>query len=429
MSYSKWQPWVVCFAAALFFFFEFVQLNMFNTIGPALTKQFNINAPELANISNKYFLANIIFLFPTGMLLDHISTRRAIIIAMLVAILCTYGFALSTEIWQLKLARFFTGVASTFCFLSCVRLASRWFPPRKMAFVVGLIVTFAMLGGVVAQTPLALLNNAVGWRTTVIIDASVGVLLWIVVILFVQDRPPNLSEEQDILHASLSGKEFWQSLGQTIKTKQNWLAGLYTSLMNLPVFVLGAIWGVFYLTQVRHLSSNRASVVTSMLFFGLIFGSPAIGWFSDFLLRRKSPMIWGAVFSLIIVLILMFAPNISMFWLAVLFFGLGFMTSAQIISYPLIAESNPLPLTATAEGLASVLIMGGGFVQTVVALLMQINWDQHYVQGVPLYSQGNYLMGFSVMPIAFLLSIVLAAFVRETQCRSYEHQKFNHEAV
>src|SRR3990167_1110720 len=141
---NRYQSWFVCFSAALFFFFEFIQLNMFNAIGPYLVTDLKITAPMLATISDKYFLANILFLFPAGMLLDRISTRKAIIVGFLVSILCTYLFAISDAIWQMKWARFITGVAGSLCLLSCVRLASRWFAARQMALVIGLIVTFAM---------------------------------------------------------------------------------------------------------------------------------------------------------------------------------------------------------------------------------------------------------------------------------------------
>src|SRR3990167_9412008 len=126
MGYRRFQPWVVCFSAALFFFFEFIQLNMFNALGPDLVEEFHIDAPVLATISDKYFLANILFLFPAGMILDRISTRKIIIWSMLISIVCTYGFSIADSVWQMKAARFVTGIAGSFCLLGCVRLASRW---------------------------------------------------------------------------------------------------------------------------------------------------------------------------------------------------------------------------------------------------------------------------------------------------------------
>ncbi len=417
---TAWQPWLVCFSAALFFFFEFIQLNMFNAIGPGLMKDFGIKATVLAEISDKYFLANIIFLFPAGMILDRVSTRRTILIALFVSILCTFGFAIATAVWQLMAFRFITGVAGSFCFLSCVRLASRWFEPRQMALVIGLVVTFAMMGGMVAQTPLTVLTEHFGWQTAVVIDASAGLVMLLLVFLFVKDRPDSGAVQDDHGAHSLTGRAFWLALKRTLLRRQNWLGGLYTSLMNLPIFLLGAIWGIFYLTQIHGLSRAEASVVTLMLFVGTIIGSPVVGWISDFMRSRKVPMIVGAIFSLLLILALIYVPDLSLFSLIIIFFGVGFFTSTQIISYPLIAESNPLSLTATAEGMASVLIMAGGYTQVFFAYLMQRQWHSIYVHGIPVYTLSEYRLALSIMPIAFIIALVFAFIVKDTRCKAFK---------
>ena len=131
------QPWIVCFSAALFFFFEFMQVNMFNALDPALIKTFHMSAIQLGHLSANYFYANVIFLFPAGMILDRISTRKAIVAAMLASVLCTFGFALSHAVWQAEICRFMTGIGGSFCLLSSVRLASRWFDSKQLALVIG----------------------------------------------------------------------------------------------------------------------------------------------------------------------------------------------------------------------------------------------------------------------------------------------------
>ena len=78
----RFQSWVVCFSATLFFFFEFMQINMFNALDTALIKTFHMSAIQLGHLSANYFYATVIFLFPAGMILDRISTRKVIIAAI-----------------------------------------------------------------------------------------------------------------------------------------------------------------------------------------------------------------------------------------------------------------------------------------------------------------------------------------------------------
>ncbi len=419
------QPWVVCFTASLFFFFEFVQLNMFNALDPALISTFHISATELGHLSANYFYANVIFLFPAGMILDRVSTRKVIVWAMLASVLSTFGFALSRALWQAELFRFITGIAGSFCLLSNVRLASRWFEPKRMALVIGLIVTFAMIGGMIAQTPFTLLTDSVGWRYTLMIDTGVGVLMLVLIVWLVRDFPPGQSASYHDQHVLLQGMGFWKALWRTVRNLQNWLGGLYTSLMNLPIFLLGAMWGGLYLVQVRGLTRPESSVVTSMLFIGTIIGSPLVGWASDRLRLRRMPMIVGAVIACALIIVLMFVPQLSMTALLALFFGLGLITSTQIISYPLIAESNPLALTGTAEGLASMLIMAGGFTQPLFARLMEWHWIHRTVNQIPVFSAKEYQLALSIMPIAFILALIIALIIRETHCIGYSERKIN----
>lgn len=408
-------PWLVCFSAALFFFFEFMQVNMFNAITPALMKEFSLSAVRVGQISANYFYANLIFLFPAGMILDRFSTRKVILVAMASSVLCTYIFSSITQVWVGEICRFITGVGGSFCLISCIRLTSRWFPPRRLALVIGLIITLAMFGGMIAQTPMTMLTDYFGWRKMLVLDAFVGVLMLVIISLFVQDQPPEERKTHD--HPILTGKEFLKALWSSLLNLQNWLGGLYTSLLNLPVFLMGAMWGSLYLVQVHGLTRTQSSFVTSMIFIGTIIGSPIIGWFSDRISLRRLPMILCAIFALILILITMFIPHLPMASLLTLFFGIGFFTSGQILSYPLIAESNPRALIGTAEGIASTLIMAGGISQPIFGALLTLNWNHHLINGFPIYSHNNFLLAMSMIPIAFVIGLISAFFIKETYCK------------
>ena len=166
--------WVVCMVASLFFFYEFIQMNMFNAISESLMQAFAINATGLSRMSAFYFVANVIFLFPAGALLDRFSSRAVILTSLLVCIVGTGLFATAYSYNAATFYRFLTGIGSAFCFLSVIRLATRWFHPKQLAFVIGMVVTVAMLGGVVAQKPLSLLVAALGWRNAIFVDAGIG---------------------------------------------------------------------------------------------------------------------------------------------------------------------------------------------------------------------------------------------------------------
>lgn len=416
---SSWKSWLVVFTGALYFFYGFIQLNMFNALTLPLITEFHTSAAQLGQLSAFYFYAVIPLLFPAGILLDRISTRKIILFGMLLLTLSTLLFSFSHQFFIIVICRFITGIGGTFCLLSCVRLASRWFPPERMALVIGLIVTMAMTGGVVAQTPLTWLIGKVGWRVAIFWDGLLGVFFIILIAVIVRDHPPGFAKEQEKFSSFLIELGFWKSLRLAFVNSQNWLGGAFTSLMNLPIFLLGGLWGNLYLVQAHQLNRMQASYVTSMIFIGAIVGSPLIGWISDHVRLRRLPMIACAILSVIVILLTMFS-HLNLFSAMLLFLLLGIFTSGQIISYPLIAESNSPAIIGTAEGIASVLIMAGGLGQPLFGWLMDLNWQHHYVNNMPWYSVSDYRLAMSIMPVGFALALLAALVIRETHCKGQQ---------
>ena len=60
-----------------------MQLNSFNVVNLYLAHDFKINATMVSQLSSYLFIADILFLFPAGILLDRFSVRKIIIIISL----------------------------------------------------------------------------------------------------------------------------------------------------------------------------------------------------------------------------------------------------------------------------------------------------------------------------------------------------------
>jgi sugar phosphate permease len=413
----KFQPWLVVLSAALFFFYIFIQMNIFNAISPALLKEFNLSAVQLSGLATYYFYGNIIFLFPAGLLLDRVSVRKLLLLALFVSAGCTYLFSVSHSLTAMNLARLGLGLAGSFALVPCIKLASRWFPPNRMALVIGLVVTMAMLGGMVAQTPVTLLTDHYGWRMALSVGAGLGAVLLVLIALFVRDFPPGMEKSGAAAPGVADDMSIWRSIGMALKNSQTWLAGCYTSLVNLPIFILST-WGALYLGQVHNLSREHASYIISMMFIGAIIGGPLAGAISDRLRLRRAPMIVGAIIAIILMALLLFVPHLSFTALLVLVLLLGVITSAQVIGYPVVAESNPPAITATATSISSILIMSGGLLNQVFGWLVERNWDHKMVDGVPFYSNHDYCTAMSIMLIGFVLALIASLLVKETHCKN-----------
>ncbi len=412
--------WVVTLTSALFFFYEFIQMNLFNTINTDLREAFHLDAIQIGQLFSMYFYANFLFLFLAGNLLDRYSTRLLLLIALTVSTVGAFIFAIAGEYWVAAVGRFLVGAGASFCFLSCIRIASRWFSPHRMALVTGVVVTMAMLGGFVAQAPFAMLAEVVGgWRNALYLNSLLGVGIIIAVFFIVQDRPSDAGSDAHEDNKHLKELGLWRCIKLAALNPQNWLGGFYTSLMNLPVFILGGLWGVLYLTGVHHLSEDQAQFATSVFFVGVIIGSLAFGWLSDHIERRVLPMIIGAIISLVVVGVLMYVPGLSANMVIFLFAMIGLTTSSQVLTYPTIAELNPIYLTSTAVSIDSLCIMASGFIAPpLFGWLMEHAGAHDIVDGISSYSAHNFNIAMIIIPAAFVLALGVSFFIRETNCRS-----------
>ena len=135
-------------------------------------------------------------------------------------------------------------------------------------------------------------------------------------------------------------------------------------------------------------------------------------------------MIQCAVISLLLCIVLMTYTNLGAVTVALIFFALGFITSSQIISYPVIFESNHKSITGSCESLASFIILGGGAIfQWLYGVFLDINWQGKISEGVRIYSTQEHSSAFYMIPITLVISIAIAFMIKETHCKPYSKEQ------
>lgn len=404
-------PWFICVVGSLFFFYEFIQGNMFASIADNIMQDFNIKADKMTYLSSAYYLSNVVFLFFAGITLDRFSAKNTIVIAMLLCVMSTFVLARSHSFSIAILCRFITGIGSAFCFLGPIRITSRWFPPKKMAMVTGIIVTIAMTGGMLAQYPLAKLVIYIGWRNSLNAIGWLGIIILLLIITILKDEPTSKKTTTKIKKINIL-----TILKMVYLNPQTIRAALYGSLMNMGVAVFGAIMGSLYLMQRLSIGKEDASMINSMLFLGAIIGGPFMGWISDRIGLRIKPMKFGTAASFVTILFILYV-NVSIQSMAFLFFLLGFFTASQVISYALVAESCSSEITASAVSIVSILTQSGYIIfQNIFSMLLIYHGGMQIINNTPTYSLADYKFATIILPIGLILAAVALWGLKETYC-------------
>ena len=373
-----------CLTAALLFLYIILQMTVFNSVSTSLQTELGLSSIALGNISSLYFYCAALSLIPYGILLDYVPSRKPGLLVLLVCVLATLWFAWLPSVGSAGLYRVICGLTNPLVFLICMRQAPMWFP-NKISLAIGWMITIGMLGGVL-QYPFSLLMTHFNWHIALRVDAVLGMLILIFAVCFLKDRAI-------AIHASTKWQQIFSHLKQVLFRKNNWLCGIYTGCLNLPVLVLGAMWGDHYLIEIHGLSQDQASFVIGMIFLGMIPASPFFGWFNQIYPSRRGAMMIGAALSIIAALVIVLTSHHSVTFLALLFFILGFMCTSQIISYTVVNEVNPIMQSSTAMGVVSMIIYAIGGLAN------------------PLFGALSIHAAFLLLPAAFILSLLAGALI------------------
>ncbi len=415
---SQRQSFFILLVTSLFFFYEFGLNNIFDVLEQPIANAYHLGATEMGFLASLYLYANLLFLIPAGALLDRFSPRWLITSAMAV---CSTGVLLvpvAHQLYVLALARFLMGIGGGFCFVGCMRIAVNWFELKHLAAASGFIVTMGMLGGFLVQSPFAWLIGQVGWKMGLFVVALVGYAIMLLIALWVRDCPQDELVAFQAQRSQLRHHSLIASLRSTFSKVQNWACAIYGGCMNIPLAILGAVWGVPYLTNVYGIKPLEAALITGMLFIGTLIGSPIVGLISDALGRRKIVMQTGCVVSIVLSLIVIHLAHPSSTLLLILYLVLGFTTSTQVISYPTVAESNPSNVAGAAISIISLLMVLGGIVgQPLYGWLISRDWKGQLLHGTPVYTAQQYHHAIYVVPVIFLIGLGMTFLIRETHCR------------
>jgi len=396
------KPWIKYTIAGLFFFYQFLQMTMFNSLAEPLMADFNMTPSEVGLLGAVFFVTATFLSIPAGWMIDKFPIRRVILVGMALSIINVWLMQESQTIMSLTMARISQGALQACCFISVLKLATYYFPARHMALASGLLVTLGMLGGIFAQEQFALLIQAFGWREALWYTAGAGCVILLLQLLAIDDIKVTTNSS-----TTANTSYLWAA----IKNRQNWLTGLYISMINLPLMVLGGLWGNQYLMITRYVDEITAASICSMLFVGTLFGSPLMGYLSDKMGRRCILMNLAIIGTLGLFALVVFLPLLSSLQLHLLFLLIGIITSAQIIGYPLITESNPQIYVGSALAVASTIIMGGPLV-----FQPAFGW---------LVEEYNFGMAILLLPSALIISFLCVVLLKETYCKSAERTVAN----
>lgn len=374
----------------------------------SMMKTFGVTGEGFGFISAFYFYAYAPAQLPAGVLYDRYGPRKLMTFAIVLCALGSAFFASTDSVFTACIGRFLIGMGSAFSFIGVLVLISRWFPAHYFAILAGIAQLMSSVGAMFGEMPLAALINSVGWRNASFILAAVGFILAGFFWAFIRDYPHQ--QNQTVPNHYL--REEWKRLVTVCKYAHTWIVGGYAFAIWTPIAVFAALWGVPYLQEKYHISVVAASGLCSMIWLGIGIGSPVLGWISDRVESRRFALITSSVLGLLATLILLYLPNLPYSWSYIVLFVLGLGAGGQTVSFAVVKENNTMEYVGTASGFNNLsVLIGGAIFQPLVGYILQHTNLWRLEEGVHVYSIGAYQTALMVMPVCFLASLIIAAFI------------------
>lgn len=443
----RWAIWGVLALAYLVVFFHRLAAGV---VRQDLVEAFGITGITFANISGTYFYAYMLMQIPSGILADSLGARKTVTVGMLFAGIGSVIFGLAPTVALLFVGRLLVGLGVSVVFIAVLKVLSEWYYEREFATMSGLTTFVGNMGGVIAQTPLALMVAYFTWRSTFVAIGVMTLGIALLSYLIIRNTPkdmglPSIKQIQKELDRS------GDDSGEDVKTLEPYqeegvknqaenkegegatkrptiIQGLLGALKNRltwPAFigftgffgsfvVLTGTWGQSYLVDVYGMDPASAPNYLTAAVFGLAIGGIVIGKISDRVKRRKSPMVIFAGVYLLTWGIIVFSnggmPPVGILY--PLFFILGFSCAAFILGWACAKEVNHPALAGIAMSIVNI----GGFLGGAVLPTMIGSVFDTYV-GIWSY-QEIYQRAFLYCFIAVLIGFIATFFVKETRCKN-----------
>jgi sugar phosphate permease len=428
MLLRRWLVWVPAALSCWAVYFHRVGTGV---VADNLMRDFAIErASDLGILASIYFYTYALAQVPAGILADYFGPRLTISIALIVSAAGALLFGWTDTLSGLYAGRFLASLGVSLIYVNIVKIHAEWFRAREFGTMSGLIVLVGNAGSLAAATPLAVVVESFGWRSSFYMIAVFSLLMALLCWLFIRNRPtdlglPSIAAIEDQEGCISSPAAVRLSIGDSLKlvmgNRYTWTPFLASSLIYGVYMTVVGVWGVPYFMQVYGMSRIDASNHLLLMAAGNMLGGPLFGYLSDRIGFRRLPYTGATVFFLVIWLLLTFwnqakPPEWALYPLC-LAIGLG--VSGITLTVACVKEVNSSHITGMAAGVAnSGAFVGAAFLQPMFGWVLDQYWQGAVEHGVKIYPAAAYQQAFLLCAAALAVGLALAMNIRETYCRN-----------
>jgi MFS family permease len=336
------------FTAAYFFSYFFRSANA--VIAGDLSRDLHLNAGQLGLLTSLFYAAFAAIQLPMGIWLDRWGSRWVTPSLLLIGALGSFLFAFASNLALLAIGRALIGIGMAGVFMGSLKIFSQWFSLKRFATVSGSMVGIGALGALVASSPLAWLNEAIGWRAVFVIGGVATALVAAAIMLWTRNTPPGV--------AWTGGKATMDGFALVFGDRRFWHMTPIAFFLAGVTMGFQGLWAGPYLFDANGLDQIAAGNVLLWMAIGLAVGFLTTGQLADrFGIARVTVV--AAVLFILCQFALALHPPLA--WVVLLYALFGFTGAFNIMIVTQARQIFPLHITGKAVTAINVFAIGGTF--------------------------------------------------------------------
>ena len=408
--------WTIC---ALVFFattINYLDRAVISLLKSDLTKEFNWNDGDYANIEIAFKLSYAIGMLMAGRLIDWLGTKMGYFLATLTWSLAAIGHAFVQSTMGFIVARSALGLTESGNFPAAIKTVAEWFPKKERAFATGIFNSGTNIGAIIAPLSVPFIVVEWGWKWAFIITSSFG-FIWLFLWIVMYEIPARhkklstaeleyINSDTDEPVAKTDGTEPKVSWFKLLGFKQTW-AFVIGKFLTDPIWWFYLFWLPDFLESQYGLKGTAVALPVAAVYMISTFGSVGGGWLPLAFIKNGWPVFKARKTSMLIyaflVIPIVFAQimgQISM-WYAVIVIGIATSAhqawSANI--FTTVSDMFPKKAIGSVVGIGG---MFGGLGGIFLSLFVQKNMFVHY-RAIGQIETAYYIM-FIICGSAYLIA-------------------------
>lgn len=306
-----WLPWVVWAVGSCFIAYQFSFQISSAIMVPQLMHAFHLTPAGVGFLSSTFFYTYLLMQIPAGILMDHYSYRRILLLGVALFVVGLVLFATATSLNVAIMARLIMGLATAPAVAVALCLAANWFSTAMFVLVASLTEVIGMLGGLFGEGYMAHWVERLGWRQSLWIWFALGVLLWLATWYWVYDAPITAApaEKHQLMGWRSCLIKAKNSLMEVAGNGRIWLNGIFGGMTFAVNSAFAGLWGVPFCRSVFHLSFETSAWLMSLFFVGVMLGGASMSLACRWFRCRWRLMRWMTLGSVVSTLLLMWLTS------------------------------------------------------------------------------------------------------------------------